>query len=264
MLGMWLLLIPHILNAQTNTLLSIQSDTTALQTGQTYTFTLQIENIEGLWLAGMEIAYDPEMLYILGTASGQPVTPTDIFSAGSFTLDNRVNADRVLFMASRVAPDEPFSGSGAFGTFQIFPLQAGTTQIAFRTAQMTKVNFVEQDGRRIGESTEELPFTPVLLELTITGNAVTPPPEFTATPTASPTIDPTLFVGEGTAPVEPTLVNVTAAPRPGATPTPLALLETPDTPAESSGVPLLAIAAGIIIVSVLGLLAVLIQRRKRE
>lgn len=262
-LCLWLLFMVGAAAAQSDTFLSIQSETTALETGQTYTLTLEIENITDLWLTRLEISYDPDMLYIIGTSSGQPVTAGNIFGAGSLTVDNRVTADALFYTASRVAPDAPFSGSGTLGTFQIFPLKAGTTQILFRTAQMTKVNFVEQDGRRIGESTEDVPFTPVLLELTITGEGVTPPPEFTATPTATATLDPALVPAEGTAPVEPTLVNVTAAPRPQATPTPLALLETPDT-GESGGVPLVAVAAGIIGVGLMGLGVLLVLRRRAK
>ncbi len=261
----WLLWSILPLQAQNNTLLSLQSETLSLQTGQTFAITIQIENIQELWLAGVEIEYDPEMVYIIGTSAGQPITLGDVFVAGSLTLDNRVTENTLSYAASRVAPQDPFSGSGTLGTFQIFPLQAGTTQLLFRTAQMTKVNFVEQDGRRVGDSTQALPFTPVLLELTITGASVTPPPEFTATPTASPTVDPALLPAEGTAPVEPTLVNVTAAPRPNATPTPLALLETPTTATDAGGIPVLVmVAVGLIALALVGLAVLLLIRRTKQ
>jgi hypothetical protein len=254
------------LSAQNDTLLALQSATPTLQTGQAYTVTIQLEAIQELWLADVDIQYDPDMLYIIGTASGQPVTAGDIFGAGSLTLDNRVLEDTVFYTASRVAPQDPFSGSGVLGNFQIFPLKAGTTQLSFRTAQMTKVNFVEQNGRRVGESTTSLPFTPVLLELTIMGDSVTPPPEFTATPTASPTLDPALLPAESTAAVEPTLVNVTAAPRPILTPTatPLTLLETPAAPNAAGSVPLIMlVAVGIIGLAVVGLGILAWLRRKK-
>lgn len=249
------------------TFLSLQSDTTALQTGQLYTVTIQLDAIQELWLADIDLRYDPSVLYIIGTASGQPVTAGEIFGAGSLTLDNRVEEDTLFYTASRVAPQDPFSGSGVLGTFQIFPLKAGTTQLVFRTAQMTKVNFVDQNGRRVGESTTSLSFTPVLLELTITGSPATPPPEFTATPTPSPTTDPALLPAEGTAPVEPTLVNMTAAPRPSgapsASPTPLTLLTTPTAPADASGVWRVGmIALGIIGLALVGLGVLLWSRRK--
>src|SRR5690606_2838903 len=61
--------------AQEGVFISLNSATTALQTGQTYDVQIMVENVTDLWAAEIEIGYDPSHLYIVGTRSGQPVQP---------------------------------------------------------------------------------------------------------------------------------------------------------------------------------------------
>lgn len=196
------------------TFLSLEIDSPALQTGQEYEVRIWVENVSALWLANLEISYDPALIYVLGTRAGSPV------QAGTFwgtentgSLLNMVEGDQITFAQSMFNPAEPVSGSGVIGVFRIYPLAAGSTEIRFATGTtLTRTIFDTSSGQRIATASEEIAFTPVLLQLTITGASVTPPPEETATPT--PTFTPT--PDEGTAQVElpteePTLVNITRA-----------------------------------------------------
>jgi hypothetical protein len=252
-----LLLLAGITQAQTETLLRLQTESTTLQTSQFYTVSIGLENVTDLWLARVEIEYDPTMLYIIGTESGSPVKPGDLFdTAGSVVIANSVQDNTLSYVISQLAPALPVSGSGSTGTFVIFPLHAGTTQLTFRQAALTKVNFRQVENGSVGESTESLPFSPVLLELSITGDPAAPPPEATATPTPTYTPDVSELVSDATPTLEPTLVNVTAAP--AATPVPQ-----PVTPAaeDGAGIPLVGLAVILIVAGGIGLVMLFRIRR---
>jgi hypothetical protein len=252
--------------AQATPVLSLTAATTTLQTGTTYPVDIRLDDVSDLWLASVEITYDPDYVYILGTQSGSPVKSGDLFDpAEASVIGNSVQNDTIMFTYSQFAPADPVNGSGVLGSIQIFPLQAGTTQLRFRKAELTKVHFEEQDGRRVGVSTSEIAFTPVLLELTITGEMVTPPPEHTATPTASPTADVALLFVENSATPESTLVNVTAAPRPSDTPQPLVTLTPATRPddASSAGNALPLVLGLVFLLGGGGLLGWLVLRLRR-
>jgi hypothetical protein len=198
--------------AQDDTRLQMDISTTDLQTGQEYEVTIQIENVAEFWLANTEIKYDPELVYVIGTQSGSPVTQGLFFTTGSsMVIRNAVQDDLLLYAASQLAPADVLSGSGALGTFRIYPIAPGTTTLAFQRAEIYTTTFVEQNGERVGTDARPVDFTPVLLELTITGDPVLPPSEATATPT--PTNTPPGQVTSQPQPTQqPTLESATRVP----------------------------------------------------
>lgn len=241
----WLMIGSAAAQEQTN--LSLQAVTTQMQTGQEYEINVRLDNVPSLWLASVEIRYDPNKLYVIGTKSGSPVRTGDLFAPEtSVVVFNQVEQQRVRYTISEIAPAKPITGSGVIGTFRVYPLSAGTTTLTFRQAELLTVD--EQGGSK------PVSFQPVLLELTISGDTVEPPPEATATPAPTET---TFFVPGATQPPQPTaLVNVTAAP---VTPTPTAAPQADNTP-------LLAIAIGAMVIGLVGLVIVLIlwQRSRRS
>src|SRR5688572_16505544 len=123
--------------AQETTYLSLQADGLALQTGQTYEIRIQLDGAVDLWLASAEIEYDPASVYVIGTKSGSPVTKGTFFSpANSIIVLNEVDSSEVIYTVSQLAPADPVSGSGTAGSFRIHPLQAGTTVLRFRQAEL--------------------------------------------------------------------------------------------------------------------------------
>jgi hypothetical protein len=196
------------------------------------------------------------MVYVVGTKAGRPVQQGALFNPNSSaSFANQVEGDLLLYNISMLAPAEPITGGGIVGTFRIYPLSAGQTQIAFNQAEMTRAIFEEQNGQRVGVGAEALAFLPVLLELSITGETVEEPSEATATP--MPTETPGIISQD--VPTEvPTLVNVTAAPR---TPSPDEAIAVPDTRDDSL---LLYVGIAISIMGGIGLFIVfVIMRRKR-
>lgn len=245
------------LNAQEpDTQLLLTTDTTDLQTGTFYEVRIEVRNVEALWAANTLITYDPALLYVVGTDSGSPVE-VGAFLPGR-TLFNFVSPDAGLrYTPSLVNPDDPVSGSGVIGTFQIFPLQAGTAQLLFQEAALSRLNFeMDEAGQRLATGSEAIPVLPILLELTITGDAATPPPEATATPTPTATSTPAPDDNSEPTPT-PTLFNATPLP-----PTPA-----PDPPptAPDPGIPpILWVAIGLIGIGGLGLIGVFIMARRRR
>lgn len=243
---------------------SLRTDETALMTGQFYTVRIDVDGIDRLWLADVEVEYDPEALFVVGTDSGSPVTAGDLMpSASAITIFNRAADGTLKYTRSMLAPAEPVSGSGTLGTFRIFPLQAGDVQLRFTLADMLYVEFTETEaGERVGNDPERLDVQPVLLVLSITGDTVTPPPEQTATPTVTPTDEPTITAeaAQTATPSVTPLVNVTAAP---VTPTPLELI--PELEAEDgAGVdPIIPVGIALVVLAGLGLLALFITGRRR-
>ncbi len=245
-------------------LLSLQASTTDVQTGQEYKVEIHVDNIKELWLADIEIKYDPALVYIMGTKAGSPVQSGTFLAPPESTtvVRNGVVSAKVTYTVSMLAPADPVSGSGLIGTFRIYPLAPGTTEIVFTKADLLKVNFATDDtGQRIGQSSVRLTVTPVLLKLNITGQKVDPPKEATATPIPSDT--PTATDTPQVSPTVPTatpLVNVTAMP--AATPTPLSFIPVPE---ASGGSPLLLIAIVVMVIALiaLGLVLVIWSRSRR-
>ncbi len=244
------------LNAQEPGLLSLESATLDLQTGQEYEITIQLNNISELWLANMEISYDPQHLYIIGTQSGSPVRQGTLFTeaGSSMLIMNYVESNTLAYTISMLAPSDPITGSGVVGVFRIYPLAAGQTQLFFSQAELLKVIYSDDTSaeteNRIATGTEELPFTPILLQLNITGEQVEPPSEATATPTLSPTPVPQEEATRERATAEPTLVNVTAAPT--QIPTESTTVDQGEAAGQS---PLLLIAIVLLVGSGIGLFA---------
>ncbi len=256
----WSLLIsiaPSI--AQSNTILALQADSASMETGQYYPVSVYLQDVNEVWQINAEIEYDPNLVYVIGTIAGSPMSSGDFFGdEPAIMIRNDVTTGQITFTHSLVAPATPKSGSGIVATFQIYPLAAGTTQIRFSAADLTKVNFTESgDGSRTVESTEELPVLPALIELNIAGETVEPPDESTPTPAASETPD---VVGRGEdATVEPTLINITLA-APDTMPTLIPQLEDDD---GSGTLPTLPIAIGLLVVGILGGIILLVMSRRQ-
>lgn len=236
--------------AQDETLLSLQSETSALETGQTYTVNIVVDNVDSLWGVDLQISYDPQQIYIIGTRSGSPVAVGTFLEGRVFLAGNAVDSalSQVSYTVTRLgAETEPVSGSGIIGSFEIYPLQAGETEIRFSGATLVSLNAERQTGT--------IAFTPVLLPLSITGDPVEPPSEATATPMPTETIDPNLLPADATEEPTPTeLVNATPIPRDEE--------PTADEPTESTELPLLPIAIGLIGVGGVGLLLLFVFRRR--
>jgi hypothetical protein len=248
-------------SAQEGAFLSLESDTTDLKTGQFYDVRIRIDGVTDFWSANINIAYDSSLIYVVGTRSGSPVQQGEFFSPGpAVVLRDFVKNNLITYTVSLLAPAEPLNGGGVIGTFRIYPLAPGSAPILFSQADLVKVKYVETDTTT-NRVPEAFSFTPVLLDLTITGDPVEPPPEATATPVPTLTPSPDVAVTDAIATVQPTLVNVTAAPR---TPTQEATLA-PDTTSQggNSTLTIALIVLGIsgIVLLLLGL-AWLRSRRK--
>jgi hypothetical protein len=245
--------------AQGEVFLSLSSSTPVLQTGEIYEIQIVVENVTDLWVTSMEIAYDPTRLYIMGTRSGSPVQPGPLLTAGQWiTPRNAVDRDTLRYTVSLLAPAEPINGTGVLAIFRVAPLAAGPVQLAFRQANLTAVTFQQTAAGRSAGEPQRLDFTPVLLDLTVTGDPVSPPPEITATP--PPTSTPLVEVTEEAplaAPTDvPTLVNITRAPTVTAEPQ-----TTPST--ATSPDPALILALAILGLSGLGLIVLLLIYLRR-
>jgi hypothetical protein len=238
-------------------LLQINSDSTALETGQTYQLRIEAHDINELWAANVVIQYDPQYIYIVGTKSGSPVRIGDMMREGGDTIFNSVNAAtaQLNYAVSMFNPADPVSGTGVIGTFEIVPLLAGTTQLSFFKAELLSVELsTDENGQRLGNPVD-IEFLPVLLELNITGDPTTPPSESTATPQATSTIDPALIPGAITEEADSGLINVTAVPNQ------LETSEVPDTDSVSS---LLLFAIVMVLLMGIGLLGLVFYVRRRR
>lgn len=241
--------------AQDEIFISLNAETASLQTGQPYEVQIVVENVVDLWVTDVEIAYDPDQLYIIGTASGSPVQPGPLLTGETIIPRNRTNADVVQYTVSLLNPAPPINGTGVVGTFQVYPLRAGETQLTFRRASLTRVSFEGTGESRTPGEPQALEFTPVLLQLRVEGESVPIPAEQTATPppTATPIPDDTGAVVESTIPVQATLENVTRAPAAPAT----------DAGATSASNPLLIGAIIVLVITGTGLLVLLVIYMRR-
>ena len=242
--------------AQEQSYLRMDAPTTALQTGQETVVTITGQNLPGLWVGDMVIRYDPTAVYILGTVAGSPVTPSQDLSAQSFiVVRNAIENDSLQYTFSLVSPAQPLSGTIALGTFRIYPLKAGPTDIEFYSAQLSSFTPPPEGQPVEADDIVNVSFLPVLLHLDITGDTVVAPSEATATPAPAETEMPAEIEVISVPPTAVGLVNVTAPP-----------LETPQTSTSaaisSDTSPILLLGLGMIVIAVLGLGALYIFRRK--
>lgn len=237
--------------AQSPALLRLIMSETALQTGQTYDVTIQVEGAPSVWVATAEIDYDPTQFYIIGTRAGSPVRLGALFPGeSSLIARNAVERGRVVFTASLLSPAPPASGSGSVGTFRIYPLRAGAAQLTFSRVSIT--TFLEGSAQP-----QSIDVTPVLLDLTITGETVEPPDEATATP--APTETPRAALPQGERETEMPLVNITLAPvtaTPTAPPAPA--------PVEPEGGSMMAAAIAAAVIGASGILVLLLVWLRRQ
>lgn len=247
-------LLPSVSAQDSATSLSLTAETNALQTGQEYIVSINISGAPATWSANLEIAYDPSLLYIMGTQAGSPVRPGSFYAPpeSSVVVRNAVNGNRLVYTISMLAPAESVSGGGTIGTFRIYPLAPGAATLSFHQAQVTTVSTSTDAGGNRLTTSEEITFTPVLLELSISGSPVEPPSEVTATP---PPTETPLPVQPAIATQQPGLVNATAAP-----------VTTPDAaaPASPDNQTLLVIAIGAMAVGAVGLVVVLLLWRRAQ
>lgn len=247
--------------AQDEVFISLSTETTTLQTGEFYEVQVLVENVRDLWLTSFEISYDPEQLYVVGTTSGTPVEAGPLLAdADTLVPRNRVERGRILYTVSLLAPAEPINGSGVIAAFRVVPLAAGSAQLVFRDANLTSVTFQDSAGQSVAGEPQDLAFTPVLLDLTIQGDAVTPPPEFTATP--PPTSTPINEITEEpstTAEADATLVNITRVPADQPTNVPPAVTADSGPPVRSIVIAMLAISGLALL-----LMAIVYVRRYRR
>lgn len=204
-------------NGQEITILSLETDTSVLQTAQIYEVRVMAHNVPQLWLAQLELSYDPQMIYVMGTRSGSPLeTGAWIDPQQSLVVNNRAGDGLIEYTVSRLAPAENVSGSGEIARFWIYPLRAGQTTLSFNRGELIAVVFMDTANGRIVNEQIIVPFTPQLLSLTISGDTVAIPVEATATPQASvtPLFDESVAITNEPIDftIEPTLVNVTAVP----------------------------------------------------
>lgn len=247
--------------AQEAIFISLTAATTSLQTGQTYEVEIVVENVVDLWAAEVEIGYDPDQLYIIGSSAGSPVQPGPLLPDSLIAPRNRVRSGVVQYTVALVAPAEPINGAGVIARFQVYPLRAGETQLQFRRARLARVSFEQTvQGRTPGEP-QDLAFTPVLLSLTVQGDTVQPPAEMTATPppTSTPIPESVDVTEVATRTVEPTLVNVTRAP---VTPTIAVPDALPVPPAQPTN-PILIAALALLVIAGIGLLTMLLIYLRR-
>lgn len=237
--------------AQTDAIIALEADVTALETGNYYTVTLAIADVTDVWQVNVEIEYDSSLLYIVGRQSGSPLTASEFFGEHpSIIIRNSVSNNKIVYTQSLVSPAEPLSGGGVIATFQIYPLSAGMAQLRFTTVELTRITYQTlEDGSHDLQSSELIPVLPAFAQFTITGDTVPPPPESTATPTPSGN-DPA-FVGRGGDSAQPPLENVSLAP----TPIPA--------PQSEVGLPILPIAIALLVIGSIGFIALIIWGRHR-
>src|SRR5262249_3747478 len=126
------LIIAGVTHAQTQTALSLSIPTTNLQTGQDYEIAICVDNAPDFWTADVALNYDPSLVYVVGTKSGSPITPGELFpSESSIVVQNVVRNKQVSVVVSRVGETTPATGSGIIGKFHIYPIAPGKTQITF-------------------------------------------------------------------------------------------------------------------------------------
>ena len=204
------LAVPLVVQAQAQTILRLETASTALQTGQEYEIAIRVDDAPEFWTVDVALGYDPALLYVMGTRAGSPVRAGELYPPeNSVTVQNAVQNDQVSFVISKVGETSPANGSGVIGRFRIFPIAPGTTQITFSRANLVGLTSYDANATNVGTVPVEV--APVLLELTITGDPAATPSEATATP--APTDTPTPFAPiAGQVNEQATVENLAQAP----------------------------------------------------
>lgn len=243
-------------------ILFLSSDTTEMQTGEFYTIEIAVRDVPEFWGMSATISYDPERLYIVGTASGSPVDLAEDLGDLQIGLFNRVDdvAGTLDYGVSLINPADPLAGDFTLGRFQVVPLMSGTVELVFSSANVSSLNFeVDENGQRTATDVIPQAFSPALLSLTITGDPATPPPEATATPLPTNTPEQVNRTAEPTITPEPTLVNITLAPEADVTATPAPTVVT-DEPSGGGLSPLLIGAILAVLIGAGGLVGLFVAR----
>jgi hypothetical protein len=245
-------------------LLRLETTTTELKTGQYYDVNITLSDAPEIWLTSIDISYNPDSIYVIGTKSGSPVSQGAFFAPESSVVVRNAAVNRtVQYTVSLLAPANQASGSGVIGSFRIYPLKAGKTELRFSRASVSTVTFVQENGQRVGKDPREVKVTPVLLDLNITGDTIPAPAEATATPLPTNTPDVAAVPPQQNATQQPTLENATAAPAGASTPTALSTMAVPETTSGSSSP--LGLALVLVLVSGVGIVVLLVVwlRRRR-
>lgn len=257
-LALLVLLWPAVAGAQdAPARLSLTMSDPEWQTGRIYEVAIQVEDVRELWLATLEIAYDPARVYVIGTEAGSPVTLGSIFAeqpAGA--IFNYVTVPgRLTLTASFYNPAQPFSGSGILGSLQIVPLQPGDLEMRFESVQLTRLDFsTDQESQRIASNPQPIAFVTAPLLVAVLGSVVTPPPEASATPTPSPAPDESSVEQLPEDEVTPTLEMPALADR--------ATVSDPTFEGSQDG--LLIVAVALIAVAFMGLLILALWWRRNR
>jgi hypothetical protein len=241
-------------------ILSLDMETTNLQTGQEYFVNLRLSNADNIWLVSVELSYEPEHLFIFGTSSGSPMNQGELFPFDqSIEVFDLVQGASLRYLVSRIAPAEPINEDGLVASFRIYPLQAGTVDISFADAELNRVVFTtDAQGQRIPSAPETIRPAVTVLTLNISGDTVEAPSEATATPTITPS--PDAPNRGGTLQVDATL-EVVAIPTVSPTET---MENSPSeaSPTESSNQGIFILAIVLVIGAGIGLIALFVFWRR--
>lgn len=248
----------------TGAILLLRADTIEMQTGEFYTVEIALRDVPEFWGMNATITYNPDQIYIVGTEAGSPVRRSEDLGEAQAFLFNSVdeNVGTLRFGVSLLNPANPLSGDRVLGSFVIVPLMSGSAQLAFSQADVSSLEFTFNDaGQRTATDVIPQAFTPALLDISITGDAATPPPEATATPLPTNTpISQAELTTEPTLTIQSTLVNITLAPDDTDTGTPPVQSRAD----EGNGNMLLIIAIIAVVIGGAGLAATLIVMRHRS
>ena len=233
--------------------LSLRMDSAELETGQRYPVRIEIESPSDLWLINLEISYDPAQIYVIGTQAGSPFTPGPLFiSKQNINFRNDVGDGLLSFTHSLLGQVMPVSEDGLLATFEIVPLLPGPEQLSFVRAELLRSIVVyDEAGQPLDASTEGIPFVPIMIDLSISGDPASPPAEATATPAFTPTPDPALLADFTPEPTETPLLNITELPITASPAAPPETISAPESPTNLLGV---GLAIGLIVLALLGLL----------
>lgn len=172
--------------------LSLTTTEPEWQTGRIYEVVIQAHDVRELWLATLEIVYNPAQIYVIGTEAGSPVVLGSVFAgqpAGAI-FNYVIAPGKLTLTASFYNPAQPFSGSGSLGSLQVVPLQPGDLEMRLEAVQLTRLDFnTDQESQRIASNPQPIAFVTAPLSVAVLGSVVTPPPEASATATPSPTPD---------------------------------------------------------------------------
>jgi hypothetical protein len=231
---------------------------TMLQTGQYYDLIVRLD-ARDVWAFTLELAYDPQKIYIVGTQAGSPFQNIGALSeAEGAILINRVASDRVQFVYSRLAPANSANYAQDIIKLRLYPISPGPTTLKLSNAEASRVVFQGAGEQRTVTQVIPLKVAANELLLTISGEAVEPPLEATATP--APTVD--------VAPSTPPAVPLNRGTGGGvalldaATPTPSLGLLTELPPVEGN-LSLLLLALLVIGIGAAGLIGLFVWQRKR-